>query len=58
MCLVCKLWNQGKLTAKEADNAFCELIVEGLDDEAVLHAQEAVHYIKNAEELKKRSQAL
>lgn len=49
MCIICVLWEKGKLTKKEADNAFVELIdTSNMTEEELMHAQEAIEKISHS----------
>lgn len=45
MCIVCILYEKGKLTKQEADRALTEIITESSDNKELIHAQEAVERI-------------
>lgn len=42
MCVICALWEKDKLTIKEADKAFLELIDQNPSDEFLYHANESI----------------
>lgn len=42
MCVVCVLWKKGRLTAREADRAFLEIIDRDSTGSELRHAQEAI----------------
>ncbi len=45
MCIVCVMWEKGKLTPKEVDRALAELVVEGAD---IIHIQEVLIKVDKA----------
>ena len=50
MCIVCALWNKGKLTTKEAESALRELIIEKpAPDEHDLEIKEKIKIAKENE---------
>lgn len=46
MCIVCALWEQKKITAKEADKAFEELVEQDSSGEFMWHIVESLNRIK------------
>ena len=46
MCIVCVLWEKGKLTKQEVDNALSELVIESFDDEELMHYQEVIEKVQ------------
>jgi hypothetical protein len=50
MCIVCKEWNSGKLTKKEAMNALSELINFEDDREKIIHYYDTLERIEENDE--------
>lgn len=45
MCLICVLYEQGKMTKKEVDRALAELVDFDSSDEDILHIQEVLNHV-------------
>lgn len=50
MCIVCILWEKGRITAKEADKALSELVDTSTRDIDLVHVQKAIIKIKEEDE--------
>lgn len=47
MCVVCALWEKGKLTSLEVDRAIVELITDESSDVDLIHAQEIIEKVEH-----------
>lgn len=49
MCIICKEWTKGKLTAKEAFNAIGETLNSGVDQKTIEHVNDLIDQILEKE---------